>query len=231
MSLTPKDVHEKKFTTVRLREGYDITEVDHFLDEVETELTRLLGEGDLQSTRAGAAPKQPAADTSPVQEPVAQVPVDNSGSPVSITTAEASSRAARLLEIAAANADQLVGEAREEADKLVTEAKTLAERLESDARTRSDKLDAETSERRHQLFGELEQEREALSRSIDDLHLLEQDLRARLRSFFEAQLQILDGNSEAQLTAALLAEPATPARLREIFGEDGNGSSAPEHDR
>ena len=40
MPLTPEDVRNKQFTTVRLREGYDEDEVDAFLDEVEAELTR-----------------------------------------------------------------------------------------------------------------------------------------------------------------------------------------------
>jgi DivIVA domain-containing protein len=32
MSLTPEDVSNKRFTPVRLREGYDMGEVDSFLD-------------------------------------------------------------------------------------------------------------------------------------------------------------------------------------------------------
>ena len=35
MPLTPEDVSNKRFTPVRLREGYDMGEVDQFLDEVE----------------------------------------------------------------------------------------------------------------------------------------------------------------------------------------------------
>ena len=35
MPLTPEDVRNKQFRTVRLREGYDEDEVDAFLDEVE----------------------------------------------------------------------------------------------------------------------------------------------------------------------------------------------------
>ena len=41
MPLTPEDVQNKEFTTVRLREGYDMQEVDEFLDEVEAELSRM----------------------------------------------------------------------------------------------------------------------------------------------------------------------------------------------
>ena len=33
--LTPKDIHEKKFSVHRFREGYDIDEVDEFMDDME----------------------------------------------------------------------------------------------------------------------------------------------------------------------------------------------------
>ncbi len=32
MALTPQDVANKQFTTVRFKEGYDLDEVDNFLD-------------------------------------------------------------------------------------------------------------------------------------------------------------------------------------------------------
>jgi DivIVA domain-containing protein len=35
MALTPEDVRNKQFTTVRFKEGYDLDEVDNFLDEIE----------------------------------------------------------------------------------------------------------------------------------------------------------------------------------------------------
>jgi DivIVA domain-containing protein len=66
MPLTPEDVHNKQFTTVRLREGYDEEEVDAFLDEVEAELTRLLRENEelraklAAATRAAAQAQQQA---------------------------------------------------------------------------------------------------------------------------------------------------------------------------
>jgi DivIVA domain-containing protein len=38
MALTPEDVRNKQFTTVRFKEGYDLDEVDNFLDEIEESL-------------------------------------------------------------------------------------------------------------------------------------------------------------------------------------------------
>ena len=45
----------KRFTPVRLREGYDMGEVDQFLDEVEAELARLNKENDDLRSKVAAA--------------------------------------------------------------------------------------------------------------------------------------------------------------------------------
>ncbi|MBC6470895.1 DivIVA domain-containing protein [Actinomadura alba] len=42
--LTPADIRRKVFTTVRLREGYDLAQVDVFLDQVEGTLSSVLRE-------------------------------------------------------------------------------------------------------------------------------------------------------------------------------------------
>src|SRR3546814_12232534 len=83
MPLTPEDVSNKRFTPVRLREGYDMGEVDQFLDEVEAELARLTKENDdlrakLSAAQSGApatvaapAPVVEEQKTEPKPEPVA----------------------------------------------------------------------------------------------------------------------------------------------------------------
>ncbi len=68
MPLTPDDVRNKQFTTVRLREGYDEDEVDAFLDEVETELRRLIRENDELRAKLAAATR--AASAAPATAPV-----------------------------------------------------------------------------------------------------------------------------------------------------------------
>ncbi len=55
MPLTPEDVSNKRFTPVRLREGYDMGEVDQFLDEVEAELARLTKENEDLRAKLSAA--------------------------------------------------------------------------------------------------------------------------------------------------------------------------------
>ena len=69
MPLTPEDVSNKRFTPVRLREGYDMGEVDQFLDEVEAELARLTK--DNEDLRAKLAAAQSGGDSSAAPAPYA----------------------------------------------------------------------------------------------------------------------------------------------------------------
>ena len=244
MPLTPEDVSNKRFTPVRLREGYDMGEVDQFLDEVEAELARLTRENeDLRSKLAAAQQGGPAPTAAPVQEkapepvkapePAPSAPAATPTETIKVTTvADASSAAARLLEIATRNADELVGEAKNNADKIVGEARTKAERLEaeskvkadrleSDARTRSQMLDSETAERRQQLFGDLEKEKDKLNAEVENLRSFEREYRSRLKSYFQQQLAALDGSSEG---GVLAGSDHAPKRLKSLLGdEDSNG--------
>jgi DivIVA domain-containing protein len=221
MALTPEDVSNKRFTTVRLREGYDMTEVDQFLDEVEAELERMTREADelrakLHSAQTGDPMPEPAPRLKPARpepkkeatppvveesdvtdEPDTAAPA---GAPVAsvetlqvTTTAEASIAATRLLELAGNNADTLVLEAREQAEQIVGEAKSNAETLEAEAKERAEALEAETAERRAALMGQLEEERSGLDSEIERLRTFEREYRAELRTYFEEQLASLDG--------------------------------------
>src|SRR6476661_2943322 len=68
MPLTPEDVSNKRFTPVRLREGYDMGEVDQFLDEVEAELARLTRENEDLRSKLSAA--QQGGGSTPAPAPV-----------------------------------------------------------------------------------------------------------------------------------------------------------------
>lgn len=245
MPLTPEDVSNKRFTPVRLREGYDMGEVDQFLDEVEAELARLTKENDdlrskLSAAQGGApvetAPqprveeKAPEPTPTPTPEPAAPVVAASPVETIRVETVpQASNAAARLLEIATRNADELVEEAKNDADKIVGEARTKAERLESesktkadrlesDARTRAQMLDSETAERRRQMFGDLEKERDKLNGEVENLRSFEREYRSRLKSYFTQQLEALNTGGD---TAGPGSDDApAPKRLRSILGED-----------
>ncbi len=209
MSLTPEDVSNKRFTTVRLREGYDMPEVDQFLDEVESALQRLTQENaslraQLGTGEAAAVPETTEAKkTTPPEEAAepaaAEVPAAPVREPARVetlqvsTTAEASVAATRLLELAGRNADELVAEAQQSAEQIVGKARTDAEKLEADARARSQALDDEVAQRRQVVFGALETDKAELDREIENLRTFEREYRAELRTYFEDQLAALEG--------------------------------------
>ncbi|WP_375003137.1 DivIVA domain-containing protein [Aeromicrobium sp. CTD01-1L150] len=266
MPLTPEDVRNKRFTPVRLREGYDMGEVDQFLDEVEAELERLTVENEELRAKVAAASTgeptglipavAPAQETAPVpvvQEkvepepepepeqdtvaasPVAE-PVPDAGA-VPTSMGDASTAAARLLEIASSNADQLMDQAKEEADRIVGEARTKAERLtheargkadrlETDARIRSQKLDDETNERRQQAVAAIERERYELQREVEHLRAYEREYRARLKNYFQSQLDQLAANENPTSNPVQNPSDASPRRLRSLLGDEDSSSSS-----
>ncbi|MEJ7633401.1 DivIVA domain-containing protein [Aeromicrobium sp.] len=260
MPLTPEDVRNKRFTPVRLREGYDMGEVDQFLDEVEAELERLTVENEELRAKVAAAstgeptglipavsPATPAPQTAPtpaVQEPVQTYTPPPKPEPVpepvaapapvraTPTMGDASSAAARLLEIASNNADQLMDSAKEEADRIVGEARAKAERLtneargkadrlETDARIRAQKLDEETNERRQQAVATIERDRYEIQREVEHLRAYEREYRARLKNYFQSQLDQLAANESTNSSQPVQAPAETaPRRLRSLLGDD-----------
>jgi DivIVA domain-containing protein len=211
MPLTPEDVSNKRFTPVRLREGYDMGEVDQFLDEVEAELARLTKENDdlraklssAQQAAPAAAPAAPEpvaeAPAAPaVPEPVAAPePVVEAPAPAAATGAietlrvetvpQASNAAARLLELATRNHDALIDQAKGDADKLVGEARVKAERLESESKANADKMEADARQRAQMLDTETAQRREQLfgdlEKEKDKLSAEVENLRAFEREY------------------------------------------------
>ncbi len=235
MPLTPEDVSNKRFTPVRLREGYDMGEVDQFLDEVEAELARLIqenddlrakldaathgGSGAYMAPRAVQAEPEPAPEPEPTPEPepapIAPIAATPVAAPQEIrvtNVAEASSAAARLLEIAGRNADEVVESAKSDADRIIGEA-----------RTRSQMLDSETAEKRQQLLGDLEKEKVRLNGEIETLRTFEREYRSRLKSYFTQQLAALETNPGDSAGAShSYGSTEAPKRLKSLLGEDDN---------
>jgi DivIVA domain-containing protein len=166
MPLTPEDVSNKRFTPVRLREGYDMGEVDQFLDEVEAELARLTRENDdlrtkLSSAQSGGAPDAtttaPVVETprepEPVPEPVVETPAPMEPTPVAEPAAFGGTalpgtgvQTIRVETVAEASnaAARLLELASRNADQLVDDAKSEADKIIGEARTKAERLEAES---------------------------------------------------------------------------------------
>src|SRR3954451_18019428 len=226
MPLTPEDVSNKRFTPVRLREGYDMGEVDQFLDEVESELSRLTRENDELRSRLSAARQgepsgdtaftrvtEPTAEAEPEPEPTPEPTAEPTPAPVEATVAtpvetlkvttaaEASTAATRLLELGTRSADELVAEARAEAGQIVGEARTEAERLAAESKERAEQVESEARNRSQRLDGETEERRRQLLGDLErDRDKLNGDVE-NLRSFEREYRSRLKGYFEQQLAA------------------------------
>jgi DivIVA domain-containing protein len=97
--LTPADVRNKVFSTVRLREGYDLGQVDAFLDLVERTLSGVLREN---AALAARLPLSGRASPSTGKGPM------------------------RIVALAHQSADQVIAMAQEEARGIVAEARRHA---------------------------------------------------------------------------------------------------------
>ena len=176
MPLTPEDVANKQFTSTRLKPGYDETEVDEFLDEVEAELTRLYRENDelrskLASAGRGEAPSAPPqAVPSGPSEQEQRLGRENEDlrsklGAMQRQLAEAQSRPATTQQVAppapqqpapAAPAAQQGGGASETATGILALAQRTADEHIAEARTQADRIISEARTRADQLKREAE---------------------------------------------------------------------------
>jgi DivIVA domain-containing protein len=246
MPLTPEDVRNKQFTTVRLREGYDEDEVDAFLDEVEAELTRLLRENDELRAKLAAATREAASQPGgarqqpPPPTPATPVPApmpprggppmggppmggpmgpQGGGGPMGPGGGGGDS-AARVLALAQQTADQAIAEARNEANKIIGDARVKAETVEREARNKADAMERDAQNKHQQAIGSLESQRVLLERKVDDLRAFEREYRTRLKSYLEGQLRSLEGQGEDSLAPAASRAPLPQPTVQQMRGSD-----------
>ena len=181
MPLTPEDVANKQFTSTRLKPGYDESEVDEFLDEVEAELTRLYRENDdlrsrLAAGGGAAVAPAPATISAPPSAPAPSVDPavarENEELKAKLAAAqrqlsEANQRAATAQQVAppapaqappaAAPAAAQGGGSSEGATGILALAQRTADEHVSEARTQADRIVGEARSRAEQLKRETEE--------------------------------------------------------------------------
>jgi DivIVA domain-containing protein len=220
MTLTLDDLRNKRFQMGR-KSGYEILEVDEFVDEVEERYAQLLEENQNLKTQIEAlksAPPVPApvAQAPTVQPPAPQqpAPAQPSASGTIVVGKEASAAVVRLVELTTEQADRLVEEAtadanriREDANRtahqLTTDARTRAARVESEARvnaerlnanahSRAEKLDREIECRRAEMFDDLEKRRDHLTAAVGTLRNFEAAYRTNLTGHLRKEIETLE---------------------------------------
>jgi len=254
MTLSLDDVRNKRFRMAR-KSGYEVLEVDEFVDEVEESFAQLIEENvnlKRQVESLKAAP--PAAQAGPVvqQQAPQQAPPPpprsgDSGALVVTTGKEASAAVVRLVEMSTEQAERLVAEATEDANRIreeanrtahqvTTDARTRAERVESEARvnaervqadalSRAEKLDREIESRRGEMFGDLERQRDDLTAAVAALRNFEAAYRANLTAHLRSQIESLE-SGRAEPTDA----PDVVRDLRPEPSTNGSGNVEQQHD-
>jgi DivIVA domain-containing protein len=222
MTLSLDDVRNKRFRMAR-KSGYEVLEVDEFVDEVEETFAQLFEENQnlrKQVESLKSAPPAPAAATpppAPIQQPrpapaPAQAP-QVSGGPIVVTTGkEASTAVVRLVEMSTEQAERLVNEATEDANRIreeanriahqvTTDARTRAERVESEARVNAERLQADALNRAEKLDKDIESRR---SDMFGDLQKQREELTkavTALRTFEGTYRRNLSNHLRSQLEA------------------------------
>lgn len=195
MTLTLDDVRNTKFRMAR-RSGYEVIDVDQFVDQVEDAFAQLTEENEmlkrqveaLQQSQpqsqdgdqdAGAfgrvdeapqSPTTPVSAPAPVQQPqqaTAQV-AEGGQTTVVTTSAEASPAVIRLVQLATEQSERLVGEANEQATKVVDDAKQTAHEITTDARTKAERVESEARVNAEKMTSDAQGRSSALDLEIEN---------------------------------------------------------------
>ena len=197
MALTSEDILNQKFAITKFRDGYDMDQVDDFLDKVGEDLRSIEQERDellakIEELSSQVEELQAAAQAQPVPAVAA---AEGGASVQGEASAEASAlqtgaspdavKSSAMLQLALELHDKYVSEGESTRNELVTEGEKKARELVSEAeKQRSDVLD------------DLNGRRLDLQNRINELRDFESEYRGTLRSYIEAQLRNLDGSTQ-----------------------------------
>ncbi len=189
MALMPEDLQNKRFTPVRFSEGYDMDEVDNYLDnDVMPRLQELLDENSrltkeleeahnrIAQLEAGAGDDTVAEDADAADDTVALAAVEEPA-----PAAAAPQDAAGIIALANRLHDEHVKNGEDKRDQLI-----------SDAENESRRIIGEAEEHSRTTLENLETQKAELEKSIEGLRTFERDYRNRLRNYLENQLRELD---------------------------------------
>lgn len=197
MELTPELLIEARFS--RAKPGYDMAEVDDFLERCAEGLEILVSRLTAEFERAEAAeallaarPAAPVADATVVAPPVAEPKPAPAPAPVAAPS-EAVEEPMRVLILAERTAAAAVAEAKAEADRIRSEAESLAQSQRTKAETlvARAQADAEVEARRvgdeikrgiEAEVIELRRDRDGLTDDIRNLRRWLDEQRARMRT-------------------------------------------------
>lgn len=179
--LTDNDVLNVRFQApASVETGYDLDQVDLFLDEVAETIAQLTKqktelENELKKAQARILELENASSA----DASAATP-DNATTTASFVAAPATDTASE--------ATALIALAQQVHDKYISDGKAESERLVADATAEGKRIVTDAEEQYNRTLTQLEQERSLLDRKISDLRDFERDYRTRLKSYLESLL-------------------------------------------
>ena len=221
MALMPEDLQNQRFTPVRFSEGYDMDEVDNFLDnDVEPRLKELISENERLKKELEEAHNRiaelesgaPAAAAAPAVEAedqdeetlVSEVPgaaADETAPQAVVADEEPAAAAEESVPASAQTPDQsaagIIALANRLHDEHVKNGEDERDRLITEANEEHKRIVGEAEEKSRTTLAELETKKAELDKTIEGLRNFERDYRNRLRNYLENQLRDLD-TSETQ---------------------------------
>lgn len=212
MALTPEDVVNQKFTITKFRDGYDLDQVDDFLDSIVEELRQheqekadlraqiedLTAKLEAAEARSDEAPTVAASEQTIVVDTPAPVPVQaQAAAPAPATAAQPDAvKSSAMLQLALELHDKHVSEGETTRDRLISEAEKKRDEMISDAERTAKQMVEEAQGKRAEELRLLGNERTDLQGRIKDLRAFEGEYRSTLRSYIQSQLRGLDGSPE-----------------------------------
>ena len=190
--LTESDVLNARFKAPSsIEEGYDLDQVDFFLDEVAETIAQLTAqkaelENELKKAQARIAELENSGAATGRGEAPFSAATTASFAPVGGGAAGGgdTNAVAGMLALA----QQLH-------DKYISDGKAESDRILAEANAESQRIIAEAEEQHNRTLTQLEQERGLLERKISELRDFERDYRTRLKSYRESLLADVESGS------------------------------------
>jgi len=193
--VTPDQIVHKDFNPAKGSTGYNMDEVDLYLDELANSTGELLAQNqelrNQLTTVEGRVAELARGDVAGLQAEVEAKRAENESLRAQLEQAQNAApaneaeQATAIIVMAQRTADEYQRSSKETSDQMITDAKAEAHRIVSEAEG--------TSQR---ILTQLEQDRALLERKIDELRLYERDYRSRLSTYLQNLLDDLDRKGE-----------------------------------
>lgn len=178
MAISVKDIQEKQFPT-QATGGYNVEQVDDFLDEIAEQLGTLIRENLVLKGQVSKLEEDLSAKEKSLQEAIAKTPDYN--------------EEGYFKNLQSAMRDSLIS-AQRVADETTNAAKAEAERLLTEARAEAEKTVSDAQEEAAKLTESAQSTADATKAEYESMKAAADNYRASFRKLVEEQLQVLKAN-------------------------------------